>query len=268
MTEGFIGVRPTRGLVAVDRRRGRVGGVVGGLLGLAVGTQSLIGVGGLLGHDGAVAVAVVVRGATGAAAGADDPEESGCEGEGDREPGSDVDVLAHLALNAVLLEFGFEDALEDGEHGGRSDGSGSGEEEGYSRHQAGHAATPATADSEDTDDQFSDRKSKCNDVGDEHPFGNGLVGVQGALDFAGKGILQATLFQVPDLQRVEPELGLGLGAVVGLIAVVGGDVSFTVAPETNGIEVLDVVLFFDFLERSGKIAIRNTGQVAHDGGYC
>lgn len=269
MTEGFIGVRATRGLVVVDRRRGRVRGVVvRDRLGLAVRAQSLVGVGSLFGHDSAIAVAVVVRGATGAAAGADDPEESGSEREGDREPGGDVDVLAHLTLDTVLLEIGLEDALEDGEHGGGSDGSGSGEEESNSRHQAGHAATPATADSKDTDDQLDDGESEGDYVGDEHPLGNGLVGVQGALDVAGKGILQTGLFQVPDLHRVEPELGLGLGAVAGLIAVVGSDVSFTVAPETNGIEVLDIVLFLDFLERSGEIAIRNTGQVTHDGGYC
>lgn len=115
MTERLIGV-------SVRRRRRRVGGVVGvrtvGGLGTtrAVGTKGFVGVGCLFGRDTAlVSLGVVVGGTAGAAAGADDPKETGSKGEGGGEPRGYEDVLAHGAVDAILLEFFVEEGGEDGE---------------------------------------------------------------------------------------------------------------------------------------------------------
>lgn len=81
----------------------------------ATRTKGFVGVRSLFGSDTAlVSLGVVVGGTAGAAAGADDPEETGSKGEGGGEPGGHEDVLAHGTADAVLLEFFVE---EGGKHG-------------------------------------------------------------------------------------------------------------------------------------------------------
>ena len=124
------------------RSEGRVGGADG-----------FIGVGGLLCSDAAasvVTVLVAVGRAAGTAAGAEHPEDGGCQRESDGEPGSDVDVLTQVYLNTVDLEGCAEGALCDGEHDGRGKGCAKGEKERNNRDDGGDATTPATEDSEDT----------------------------------------------------------------------------------------------------------------------
>lgn len=109
MTEGLVGIGTT--IVGVGHgvlvgSRGRVRGGVGVLvaIGSGTGTEGLVGVGGLLCGDtldAAVAVAVVVGRAAGAAAYAEEPEEGTGEREGHGEPGGGVHVLAHREGNAV-----------------------------------------------------------------------------------------------------------------------------------------------------------------------
>lgn len=91
MTERLIGIRS----LGVGRSR-RVRSVLGSG---SVRAQGLVGVGSLFsGHTtGSALIAVVVGRATGAAAGADHPEEAGSEGKGDGQPGGDIHVLSHGA---------------------------------------------------------------------------------------------------------------------------------------------------------------------------
>lgn len=82
----------------------------------ALGTKGFVGVRGLLGSDTAlVSVVVVVRGTARAAAGADEPEQSSTEGEGNGKPGSHKDVLSHASLDIVFFEFLVEKRCENGE---------------------------------------------------------------------------------------------------------------------------------------------------------
>lgn len=102
--------------------RGRgVGCVVCAVWGVGVGAERLVGVGSLFGDGALVAVAVVVGRAAGAAAGADEPEQAGSEGEGDSQPGGGEHVLAHGAGDAVGFQAGLESGVDGGvERGGSS----------------------------------------------------------------------------------------------------------------------------------------------------
>lgn len=165
MTEGLVGAcllvvvghgdiivvgggRRVRGAVTVLgsmgllRTEGRVGG-----------TDGLIGVGSLLCSDaaaGVVAVLVAVGRAAGAAAGAEHPEDGGSQRESDREPSSDVDVLAQVYLDTIDFEGCAEGALCDGEHDARGERCAESEEERNNRDDSGDTAAPAAEDGEDT----------------------------------------------------------------------------------------------------------------------
>ena len=127
MTERLVCVLPLVGhgdVVVVSGRR-RVGSVVAlrsvslAAEGSVAGPNGLVGVGSLLGGDGAAGIAAVlvaVGGAAGAAAGAEHPEESTGEREDHGEPGCGVDVCAHGDFDAVGLGRRAEGALCDGEH--------------------------------------------------------------------------------------------------------------------------------------------------------
>jgi len=270
MTERLIGVR-TR--VSVGGRRRGVRGVVGvrtvGGLRATLGTERLIGVGGLFSGDttGSVLL-VVVRRAAGAAARADNPEQTGGEREGDGQPSGCKHVLSHGALDAVgaelLVEHGSQDGKECG-RGGRSSGS---EKERNTGNQTGDAATPATADSEETNDQLDNGGDKGNDIGDKHPLGHALVGGQGLANAVGKLALNASALQAPDFEGVEVEGGLGLGAGRGVIFVAAGDVPIAVAPETDGVEIGDVQLVGSLVHDGGNVGAGNIDAgIAKKRGY-
>lgn len=133
MAEGLVGVvlHILHGNLGTVSRRRRVRSVAERGSGLVVlRTKRLIGIGSLFSGDAAGLAGAVVGGTAGAAARGDNPEEAGSEGEGDSQPGGDVDVLSHGALDAVVLEGLVEGACQDGEEGGGRDGGGGDEEEG------------------------------------------------------------------------------------------------------------------------------------------
>lgn len=112
----------------------------------------------------------------------------------------------------------------------------------YTCNQASHTATPATANSKETNQQLENGGNERHDVSDEHPLGDALVGVHSLSHPAGKLTLHARILQAPDFEGVEVVCGLGLGAEGGLECVVGGDVARAVAPDTDSVEVLEVHL--------------------------
>jgi hypothetical protein len=61
---------------------------------------------------------------------------------------------------------------------------------------------------------------------------------------------------LPDCDGVEVELGLGFGAVVGLVVAVA-DISVAVAPEPDIIELLYLELLFCLLEGFRQVATRD-----------
>ena len=112
----------------------------------------------------------------------------------------------------------------------------------YTCNQASHTATPATANSKETDQQLKNGSNERHDVSNEHPLRDTLVGVHSLLHPVGKLTLHTRVLQAPDFEGVEVVSGLGLGAGGGLERVVGGDVTRAVAPETDSVEVLEVHL--------------------------
>lgn len=211
-------------------------------------TDGLVVVRGLLGPDTVATVLVVVGRAAGAAADGEQPEDVGGEREGGGEPSGGVDVRAQVTGDAIGLEVALHGALEDDEHGGRGGGGGDGEQAGGGREDEDHAAAPAAADGEDRQDEGEAGRDEGDNVRDEHPLGHGLVGLHAIVVRAGQLIPHRFGVDVPDLERVEVELGLGLGAegVGELIAVL--DAAVAVAPETDVVEVLQVDILLDGID--------------------
>lgn len=116
------------GILAAVRRSG-IRSVVGVV---AVGSKGLVGVRGLLGRDASstcMTVRLVVWGTAGAAARADDPEKGSCQREGSRQPRGCKHVLAHIAIDMVLLELLVQHRRQNGEESSGSGRCSSGEEE-------------------------------------------------------------------------------------------------------------------------------------------
>lgn len=176
MAVRLVGGCPLRRVVSrgagVERWLGRLRGVRA--------ADGLVGVRCLLSGDSTTVatVAVVVGRATGAAARADSPEEGGGERESGCNPGSSVDVLAHVSLDSVWLYLVVENAGDNGKHGcGRRRSRGS-EEEGRDGNKSRHAGTPAAENGGNTEEELKSGCSKGDDVGDRHPFRDVLVNVQ------------------------------------------------------------------------------------------
>lgn len=238
MTEGLVGARLL--LIGVGHwvfttvsSGGRVRGVLGTVR-LGTSTDGLVGVRGLLSGDTTVAtVLVVVRGAAGATADAESPEDGTDEGECDSQPGRDEHVFADAHGDSVGLEKSASAAVNDGEKDSRGDRGGGGEDEENNSNQSSNAAAPATADGEDADEQIDDTQDEGDQVCDEHPLGDSLVDLHNLVVVGGKLILDGVVVaETPDLQGIEVVLGLGLGALGGFVVAVF-DAALTVAPETD-----------------------------------
>lgn len=257
VTERLVGtlllvVGVGHGVLATVGRGGRVRGVRA----VRVGTSAdgLIGVRGLFGSDTAgVAVLVAIGRAAGATADAEGPENGAEKGEDDGQPSSGEHVLANVDGDAVGLEEGTGGAVDDGEEHCRGDGGGSCEEEEDDGDEGGDAAAPATADGEHADEQFDDAGDEGDQVGDEHPLGDGLVDLHDLVVVVGQLILELVVVaQAPDGERVEVELGLGLGALLGgVVAVV--NLALAVAPETDGVVVGEGGVILQGLECIGDL---------------
>lgn len=112
-----------------------------------------------------------------AAARADHPEEARGQRERDGEPDPDIHGLANVGVDLVLLERG----IEGGDEGGVEDcgGEGEGEEEegADAADDGGGDAAEAGEERGEADKDFDDRGDDGDDVADEHPFGDGFVGI-------------------------------------------------------------------------------------------
>lgn len=127
------------------------------------------------------------------------------------------------------------------------------ESETYARDQSGNAATPATADSKNPNDEFSGGGDKGDDVGDEHPLGNILVDIHGLLRILRERL--SGLTHIPDLEGVKPELSFRLGAKGGFVVVVVVDIPRAVTPETDGVEILQIGTVLGLLDGTGQLLV-------------
>lgn len=206
--------------------------------------DTLVRVRSLLGHDAVAAAVAVVRRASGTAARAEQPEESSSECKRSCEPCSDVNVLAHGPVEAVLFQIGVEYTRIHGEQGGGSNRGCGSEQECNARDQAGDETAHAAADSEKTNKQLKPSGSKSNDISNRHPLGDSFVCLDSVLEAGGENVVDGAAVgaavQAPDSNRVERKLDLGLGAVVDFIFAVAGLVASTVAPEADVVEVADI----------------------------
>jgi len=268
VTEGLISARLLVGVLVGhgDVVVGRVGSAVAvlGSIGLGTegrvgGTNGLIGVRSLLGSDsaaGVVAVLVAVGGPARAAASAKHPEEGTGQREDHCEPGSGVDVLAHGHFDTVGFHGCSKGTLGDGEHDGRGKGGAQCEEERDKRDNGSDTTAPATEDGEDTNQDLSASGDECDEVGDEHPLGDGLVDLHDLLHTAAKLLLKLRFTHTQDRRRVEVEFSLGLRAGGdGVLAI--GDVALAVAPETNVVEVGDGGIILEGVDELRDIAVRD-----------
>lgn len=266
MAEGLVGasllvVGVGHWVFTTVRSGSRVRGVVG-TVGLGTSADGLVGVRGLLSGDATVAaVLVVVGGAAGAAADAESPEDGTNEGKGDSQPGRGEHVLADAQADSVGFEKSAGAAVNDGEKNGRGNRGGGGEEEENNGDQSSDAAAPAAADGEDADKQLSDTQDEGDQVGDEHPLGDGLVDLHNLVVVGGELILDGVVVaQAPDVERIEVVLGLGLGALGGLVVAVL-DAALAVAPETDGVEVGESGVILDGFQGTGDLVGSDGGDV-------
>ena len=192
---------------------------------------------------GTVAVPLDLVAAPAAAARAEEPEETGGQGEEDAEPDGHVDAVAEGAVDVV---FG-QRVVEGARQGGVEDGGGEGEcdeEEGADgRHDGRCEAAEAGEESEDADEDLGDGADERDEVGDEHPFRNDLVRVQAIAQLFAEELVDAGVVEVPYLHRVEPKLVLMRRAVGDVVrhaaAAVGLEIPRAVVPQADMVEILD-----------------------------
>ena len=186
-----------------------------------------------------LAVASVVA-AAGAAAHAEQPEQSASPGEEHGQPGGDEDGAAERGVDAVAGKDRLEGAEQRDKESGGGDGGDQDKDGGDARDDGGHEAAPAAEDGQEADEQLDDGGDEGDDVRHVHELGHGGVGVQAALQLLGKVLGGDGVVQAPDLNEVEVEVSLRLAARVDVGGVVlAVDASGTVAPQRDGVEVLE-----------------------------
>lgn len=218
-----------------------------------IGTaDALVGIGGLFGTGTpGFSVGGVVRTAAGAAADAEQPEEASPNGKSGADPGDAQDLCAYGGVDAVVfLESAVQGALEhdvDGRHGDRGS-------QGHQRHgcgaEGGEERAPTGEYSRKPNHQRHHRGGQGEDVQVEDSLAGGVVGGQAIAEGFGKKRVDcnAGVVQAPDVDRVEPEVGLRVGAVcVRVVAVPAA-----VAAHVDGVVVLHAQRLFGRLERTAQ----------------
>ncbi len=115
-------------------------------------------------------------GAAGAAARAEQPEESGGAGEQHGDPCDHVNVVAQGAMDVVFLESRVEHAGEGGVQDGGGEGEGNDENAADGARDRRGQTAPSTEEREETDDDFHRGRDDGDHVRYHHPFGDGFVG--------------------------------------------------------------------------------------------
>lgn len=198
--------------------------------------DALVGVRSLLDAD------LLVARLAGAAAHAEEPEETGGNAESDTEPHDGEHLLAESGIDVVWLEDGLEDTGEKGVDGGCGRRGGDDEDGLSGGDDGGNEAAPAGEDGEESNDELGGAENKGNAERPDHPAGCLLVCVEALLEIRSKNLLRTGVLELPDAEGIEPEVGLcartvGDGLDTGLVILV----TLAVRPKTDLVEVLQLL---------------------------
>lgn len=114
--------------------------------------------------------------------------------------------MSQIPMDIVLLQCVVKGAGESGVEYGRSEREADDEEGTDGADDCGGDTAQTGKEGEEADEDLYYRGDKCDNVGDEHPFRDCLVGIQSIAEFLAKELVDACIIQAPDLHRVEPEL--------------------------------------------------------------
>jgi hypothetical protein len=111
----------------------------------------------------------------------------------------------------------------------------------YGRHDSRDQTSPPAEHREEPNHKLHRAQHRCNGKTPHHEPGNLLIRVQALLHLVPRGLLQTRVLELPYRERIEPELGAGLGAkgnrlrAGGLVLGAGA-----IRPETDLVEVLEL----------------------------
>lgn len=215
-------------------------------------TDTFVRVGCLFGpRPSRLAAGRVVRTSATATTHAEKPEESRTQRKRRSYPCHAQHPGADGRLDAViLLQCLVQSTLDDGVHCRHRD-AGAENEDGHGRRAKGREKrSPTGKDGGDADQQRDGRGRECNDVQVEDGFAGVVVHVQTMAEGLGEVIVHvdACVVQPPDLDRVEPKVCFGAGAVgVGVIAVPA-----TIVSKVDSVKVFQAQRLFGSLKGTAQ----------------
>ncbi len=114
----------------------------------------------------------------------------------------------------------------------------------YCREESRAEASPAAEHGRDAHHKFNARSDQSNNVCNEHPLAYSFIGLQTILQFFRKGILHPSIFQAPNLHRIESEVGLSFGAKRVLFAAIPR----AIIPKVDCVEIFNVGISFCLIQ--------------------
>ena len=150
-------------------------------------------------------------------------------------------------MNVVVFQGSVEGAGERSVQYGGCQGEAEDKDAADGADDGGGERTHTAEEGANTDNDFGNGGDDGHNVGDIHPFGHGLVSLQPILELFAEELISDGVVQMPDINRIEPELLLPVGAVCHVLVPAAGAVLLVVTcaivPKTNVVEVLDASSF-------------------------
>jgi hypothetical protein len=125
----------------------------------------------------------------------------------------------------------------------------------YCRNDGSDKAAPAAEDGSNTNQKLSKGKNYSNDICRVHPPCDLVVGIESFLHIVREELIASLTAELPDLDRVEPEVGFAGRAECDCLLALIVLVALAVVPETNSIEVLQLSALCGVLERFQKVVV-------------
>lgn len=82
-----------------------------------------------------------------------------------------------------------------------------------------------------------------------------MVNIDAVLQLVGEKLLGGGILDLPDIERVEPEVGLALRAEGNVLLAMLINITLAVVPETDGVEILHILGLGDALESLEELII-------------
>lgn len=125
----------------------------------------------------------------------------------------------------------------------------------YGGNDGGDKATPSAEDSSKTNHKLGGSKNDSDDICRVHPASNFVVGIESLLHIVREDLLTGRFVELPDVDRVEPEVGFAGGAVCDCFLVVLVLVALAVVPETDCVEVFQLSTLGGVLKSVQKVVV-------------